>query len=218
MPTGTLEFGNLVSRRKLLVAGAALLSMPSILRPAQAANFDVIIIGAGMAGLSAARKLADAGKSVIVLEARNRIGGRIHTDRSLGFAAELGANWIHGRDGNPLINLATASGARGVRFNHDDIAVLSGSGRLIADSDQFARLSTTFEQVIKSVAATCGGKPIQNALDGPLSKAVGEYGLSSGDRDIMNVIFVSFPVTTPPGQNCSTIAPAKWARLLKAMI
>jgi polyamine oxidase len=188
MPTGTLEFGNLVSRRKLLVAGAALLAMPSILRPAKAANFDVIIIGAGMAGLSAARKLADAGKSVIVLEARNRIGGRIHTDRSLGFAAELGANWIHGLDGNPLVNLATASGARGVRFNHDDIAVLSGSGRLIADSDQFARLSTTFEQVIKSVAATCGGKSIQNALDGPLSKAVGEYGLNSGDREIMDVI------------------------------
>ncbi|KAJ3213780.1 hypothetical protein HDU67_002437 [Dinochytrium kinnereticum] len=64
---------------------------------------DVIIIGAGIAGLAAAESLRRAGcSSMIVLEARNRIGGRIYTDDLLGFPIDLGASWIRGVDGNPL--------------------------------------------------------------------------------------------------------------------
>lgn len=56
-----------------------------------------LIIGAGMAGLATARDLADAGEQVIVLEARDRLGGRIYTDRSFaGFPVEFGAELIHG--------------------------------------------------------------------------------------------------------------------------
>ena len=59
---------------------------------------DIIIIGAGAAGLTAARLLAGKGKAVTVLEARDRIGGRIHTTRSDGFSipVEHGAEFIHG--------------------------------------------------------------------------------------------------------------------------
>lgn len=58
---------------------------------------DVIIIGAGAAGLAAARLLTKAHKSCLILEARRRIGGRIHTDRQLAdFPVELGAEFIHG--------------------------------------------------------------------------------------------------------------------------
>jgi monoamine oxidase len=59
----------------------------------------VIVVGAGAAGLSAARALADAGASVVVLEARSRIGGRIFTRRVAGASAplELGAEFVHGR-------------------------------------------------------------------------------------------------------------------------
>ncbi|MBN9613075.1 MAG: FAD-dependent oxidoreductase, partial [Actinobacteria bacterium] len=56
---------------------------------------DTVVIGAGFAGLVAARELGDAGLKVIVLEARDRIGGRTWTDHRLGQDLELGANWVH---------------------------------------------------------------------------------------------------------------------------
>jgi monoamine oxidase len=59
---------------------------------------EVIVIGAGIAGLAAARDLSIDGYDVLVLEARNRIGGRIWTSRDLGVPADLGASWIHGFD------------------------------------------------------------------------------------------------------------------------
>jgi len=59
---------------------------------------DVLIIGAGAAGLMAAYKLSQKGKKVTVLEARNRTGGRIHTITHESFFqhAELGAEFVHG--------------------------------------------------------------------------------------------------------------------------
>jgi monoamine oxidase len=58
---------------------------------------DVVVVGAGMAGLTAARALAEAGVRVLVLEAQERIGGRILTQHVGGEAIELGAEFIHGR-------------------------------------------------------------------------------------------------------------------------
>ena len=68
-------------------------------KPAERDRADVIVIGAGVAGLVAASELAETGFSVIVLEARDRIGGRIFTLKDAGreFPIELGAEFIHGR-------------------------------------------------------------------------------------------------------------------------
>lgn len=62
-------------------------------------NPEVIIVGAGMAGLAAARLLCKAGIKVVLLEARNRLGGRVYThhDSSLPIPVELGAEFIHGK-------------------------------------------------------------------------------------------------------------------------
>ena len=62
----------------------------------------VVVVGAGMAGLVAARLLHDSGFDVTVLEARDRLGGRTWTDDSLGAPLDLGGSWVHGVDGNPL--------------------------------------------------------------------------------------------------------------------
>jgi monoamine oxidase len=58
-------------------------------------SVDVVVIGAGFAGLVASRELGRAGFEVVTLEARDRIGGRTWTDHRLGHDLEMGANWIH---------------------------------------------------------------------------------------------------------------------------
>lgn len=69
------------------------------------AKESVVVIGAGIAGLAAARYLTSNGFKVTILEARNRAGGRIWTDDLLGTAVDLGAAWIHGQHNNPVIDI-----------------------------------------------------------------------------------------------------------------
>ena len=95
-----------------------------------------IVIGAGMAGAAAARELADAGVDVRVVEARNRIGGRIHSDSAWGPPVELGAAWIHALRGNPLVPLAKEAGLTLVPTNYDDaVARDTTTGRPSAAAD-----------------------------------------------------------------------------------
>src|SRR4051812_1639947 len=76
-----------------------------------AADVDVIIVGAGAAGIAAARKLSAAGRSFILVEAAGRIGGRCFTDtRSFSVPFDRGAHWIVSPDINPLTKLASRTG------------------------------------------------------------------------------------------------------------
>lgn len=92
-------------------------------------EFDTLIVGAGIAGLTAARALALAGQRVVVLEARDRIGGRVHTDRSGEFPVDRGASWIHGIEGSPVAAAATAFGMRMHEFT---VGSFQPDGRPIA--------------------------------------------------------------------------------------
>ena len=73
-------------------------------------NVDVVIIGAGTAGLSASSEFLKSGKSIICVEASNRIGGRCFTDhRIFGIPYDIGAHWMHNFSGNHLVKYGIKS-------------------------------------------------------------------------------------------------------------
>lgn len=78
---------------------------------------DTIVVGAGVAGLTAARLLARAGRRVVVLEARDRIGGRVSTDRHDGLVTDMGASWIHGVTDSAVAEAVDAFGMEIVEFS-----------------------------------------------------------------------------------------------------
>ena len=67
----------------------------------------ILILGAGISGIACARALKDRGyENITILEARNRVGGRIDSLSYKGLALDLGAAWIHGYQNNPIIPIA----------------------------------------------------------------------------------------------------------------
>src|SRR3954465_4635701 len=70
----------------------------------------VIVVGAGWAGLTAANALRNAGVDHVVLDGRDRIGGRAHTVDIGGYPIDLGCSWIHGPIGNPMAKYADQVG------------------------------------------------------------------------------------------------------------
>lgn len=118
--------------------------------PADGRDADVIVVGAGIAGLAAARTLHDAGRSVIVLEATASVGGRTRTDRTLDVPFDLGASWIHGTDGNPVTALAAAAGAPTVELDFDDVSVFAEGGAR-RTTDDFAQAEAAYAAAYEAV-------------------------------------------------------------------
>ena len=88
------------------------------------------MVGAGTAGLTAARRLMDADYEVVVLEARDRIGGRIHTVDTLGVPIDLGGAWIHGSGGSPLTAVAREIGAETVVTDYNSLILYGADGEV----------------------------------------------------------------------------------------
>jgi monoamine oxidase len=89
--------------------------MPQMMNPSSpsASSFpapEVLVIGAGAAGIAAARRLMASGLSPLLLDARDRIGGRAVTADFGGQPVDLGAHWLHAARSNPLVRLARAEG------------------------------------------------------------------------------------------------------------
>jgi monoamine oxidase len=99
-----------LNRRSFLAASAALVAAPALrIDTAAAADVDVAIVGAGAAGIAAARRVAAAGRSFRLIEAGKRTGGRCVTDTALfGVPFDLGAHWMRNPDANPLTPLVPA--------------------------------------------------------------------------------------------------------------
>jgi monoamine oxidase len=102
-----------MTRRDFLSASAALAVAPAFGAsgaplPRQA---DIVVIGAGAAGIAAARRIQAANRKVIVVEASSQIGGRCLTDTAtFGVPFDRGARWMHNPETNPIIKLARAAG------------------------------------------------------------------------------------------------------------
>lgn len=101
----------MLHRRSLL---AGLLAAPALLgntaRAEVTADVDVVIVGAGAAGISAAKALRRHGRSAVIIEARDRTGGRAFTDTALGVPYDAGAQYIHWAERNPWKAIAVEMG------------------------------------------------------------------------------------------------------------
>jgi monoamine oxidase len=104
-----------MTRRDFLSASAALAAVPAFGGHASAAPMpreaEIVVIGAGAAGIAAARRIQAAGRKVIVVEASDQIGGRCLTDTStFGLAFDRGARWLHSPDTSPMVKLGRNAG------------------------------------------------------------------------------------------------------------
>jgi monoamine oxidase len=97
----------------------------------------VVVIGAGLAGLAAAQELQRLGHIVTVVEARDRIGGRVWTSHQWPDAPlDLGATWIHGTEGNPITDLADAIQARRLVTDYDQSITYQTDGSPLSAQDE----------------------------------------------------------------------------------
>ncbi|MBD2578888.1 FAD-dependent oxidoreductase [Oscillatoria sp. FACHB-1406] len=142
------------SRRRFILGTSALLLSSACSRmfsPAKE-SLPVLVVGAGIAGLAAAKRLREEGLRVIVLEGRDRVGGRIHTDRSLGIPLDLGAAWIHGIEGNPLVKLAREAGAKTFVTEDDSWEIYDRAGKPFTAAE-IARSEQKYENLLDRVSA-----------------------------------------------------------------
>jgi monoamine oxidase len=146
-------FGNhamTITRRGFLSASAALAAVPGLAGRALAAvppprEADIVVIGAGAAGIAAARRVVAAGRKVLVIEADSRLGGRCSTDvTSFDVPFDRGARWLHNPDSNPLLKLGRAAGL--------DVAPVT-LGQKIRIGRRFARAGETEEFLAALVRA-----------------------------------------------------------------
>lgn len=144
------------SRRAFLSGSAAALFAPRAGFAAVPREAEIVVVGAGAAGIAAARRVAAAGRKVIVVEAASRAGGRCVTDNS-SFSApfDRGARWIYQPDINPLMKLARPAGidvfpaaqAQKIRI-----------GRRHARASEIEEFLTTTVKVARSVADAARGR------------------------------------------------------------
>ncbi|XP_042492179.1 polyamine oxidase 2-like [Macadamia integrifolia] len=124
----------------------------------QSRSPSVIVIGGGFAGIAAARALHDASFQVVLLESRDRIGGRVYTDYSFGFPVDMGASWLHGVcKENPLapiigrlgLPLYRTSGDNSVLYDHDleSYALFDMDGNQVPQ-DLVTKVGLAFESIL----------------------------------------------------------------------
>jgi monoamine oxidase len=180
-----------LSRRAFLATAASAAALPR-LAVAQPTNPDVVVIGAGAAGIAAARRLIASGKSVVVIEAADRIGGRAHTDHTtFGTSYDQGAAWLQGPSGLPHVDLARRQGYTLV--DHDNAGEALFVGNRPADASEwaaYARANDRIEAAIQGAPDVSAASRLPADLPmsasaqswiGPMDHGVDFADLSLGD-------------------------------------
>ena len=162
-----------ISRRGFL-AGAATFGIAG--RAFAAAEVDVAIVGAGAAGLAAAKELRKAGRSFVVLEARARIGGRAYTDDTLGIPFDAGAQYIHWAERNPWKKIADELKVPLEEDSSGGIPVVFANGVRMPD-DERARRRSAFSRISQALeGGVSADRSFAEAVKGASPEIVGAAG------------------------------------------
>ncbi|MBJ6128375.1 flavin monoamine oxidase family protein [Microvirga splendida] len=160
-----------------------------------AANPDVVVVGAGSAGIAAARRLLASGVTVTVLEARDRIGGRTLTRPFKGHPVDLGAHWLHAGPINPLVRLGFARREPLRRAPVDGHVFVRGRPGSRAESAALDRAFAMADRAMTQGAKAREDQPASRVLPpmGPQGRRVAAiHGLVSG-RPLDEVSLHDFP-------------------------
>ncbi|HET8995424.1 MAG TPA: FAD-dependent oxidoreductase, partial [Acetobacteraceae bacterium] len=145
---------------------------------------DIVVIGAGLAGLGAASLLRDQGLRCVVLEASGRIGGRAWTayPEALGGAwFDMGAVWLHSAEHNPLVPIAQAAGdtllrSDELRREHTMIGTREATPAEYADYDQaWCRFEATADRLLRNVPDTALAHVAQHLPGDPWALTVESF-------------------------------------------
>ena len=126
---------------------------------------EICVIGAGAAGLATARRLRAGGVDVLMLEARDRIGGRAHTVTAEGLPIDLGCEWLHSGDKNPWTRLAERLGFTVDKSEPPWSRPLLGGHVSSADLEAFHAAMTAFDERAARVAEQGGDRPASDLME-----------------------------------------------------
>lgn len=141
----------------------------------------VVVVGAGLAGLAAARELQQNGADVVVVEARERIGGRVWTSREWdSLPLDLGASWIHGVERNPLTGLADRLDTRRLVTSYERSRTYDSRGKPLGAEEE-ERLDELRRQFDRAIEAAW-----EESHDVSVAQAIER--LAPGDRRLLDFI------------------------------
>lgn len=157
-------------------------------------TYDVVVVGGGMSGLAAAGAARAKGWSVLILEARSRMGGRVWSNRDFGYSVDLGASWIHGTSGNPLTTLAAQAGAPCFTTDYELNSAFTSTGTKYT-SAQATALDSQWSSFLASVSSAISARRDSGAPDVSLQSMVDAV-IQAGSFSAAQLVTLNYSLTS----------------------